>query len=240
MRNRQSRSLCTVPSGKVVCRFVSQNAWVNYEPWGSVRLRGVSHKKFAEDTADKIIAGASQVCVSQMFIIYYFGEIRPRTVSVIWSRLQNLTSDMLWGKLNDYVRESRKISNERRYFEVGFPGSNRGPAYTAKIFKEVNVILSIVQRFTAAYHLHSNAFAERVMNFIAEKLTAKQDNWTQTPPYLIFVILRGIVRLWKSHILIFGSEPTMTVDTLFRKFGHGGKPSSRTIGKYFWCCLFGR
>lgn len=53
--------------------------------------------------------------------------------------------------------------------------SDRGSAYTSTIFTETYKIMVVQQRFTTAYHPQANALAERMMRYIAEKLTAYID-----------------------------------------------------------------
>lgn len=69
---------------------------------------------------------------------------------------------------------------------------DRGSAYTSAVFKEVNKIMAVEQKFTTAYHSQVNASAERMMRYIAEKLTAfinkEETNWAEIIPYIILLI----------------------------------------------------
>lgn len=104
--------------------------------------------------------------------------------------------------------------------------SDRGSAYTNKIFQKTNEIMNRQQRLTTAYHPQANAFPERMMRCFGEKLSlyvnSSQTDWSSYVQFLAFAYNTSVhsTTRFEPFYLMYGRKPNLPVDTVLKPNDH--------------------
>nr|AHN53418.1 pol polyprotein [Nuttalliella namaqua] len=99
--------------------------------------------------------------------------------------------------------------------------SDRGRQFLSELLKEVLAACSVTHRFTSPYHPQTNGLTERFNHTLADMLSfyisSEHTNWDELLPYVTFAYNTAVQSTthYSPFFLLFGCEPSHTIDTLF-------------------------